>query len=134
MSLLDRVLGTLTGKTGDAAPSALGSVVTELVAQGGGLDALVQKFHDAGLGGVIGSWIGSGENQAISADMLHQVLGSAQVQQLAARSGLPVDQLLAQLADHLPGIVDRLTPDGRIPDAPRDAGGGLPRRPMGASR
>ena len=50
-------------------------------------------------------------------DALHAVLGSDLVQQISAKTGLPVDQLLPQIAEHLPGLVDHLTPEGQVPSA-----------------
>jgi uncharacterized protein YidB (DUF937 family) len=61
------------------------------------------------------SWIGSGANQAVAPDALHGILGSDLVQQIAAKTGLPVEQLLPQIAQHLPQLVDAMTPNGQVP-------------------
>ena len=68
------------------------ALVATLASHEGGLGGLVQKFEAAGLGGVISSWIGSGENQAIAPDALHGILGSDVVQQISAKTGLPIDR------------------------------------------
>jgi uncharacterized protein YidB (DUF937 family) len=118
MSILDQVVGALAGKSQEGGSSGLLGAIAEMVAgkEGGGLGGLVQKFQAAGLGDIVSSWIGTSDNQPISSDQLHQALGSEQVQQLAARTGLPVEQVLSQLADHLPGIIDKLTPNGQVPE------------------
>jgi uncharacterized protein YidB (DUF937 family) len=116
MSLFDTI-GSLFGKADGSATSVPEALVAALGSQGGGLGDLVQKFEGAGLGGVISSWVGTGENQTVAPDALHGILGSDIVQQMAAKTGLPVDELLPQIAQHLPGLVDHMTPDGQLPSA-----------------
>src|SRR5215472_5506489 len=112
MSIFDTI-GSLLGKSENSPMSVPEALVAALGSQDGGLGSLVQKFESAGLGGVISSWIGSGENQAVAPDALHGILGSDLVQQISAKTGLPIDQLLPQIAQHLPGLVDGMTPDGK---------------------
>ncbi|WP_413991372.1 YidB family protein [Labrys okinawensis] len=81
----------------------------------GGLGGLLQKFQQAGQGDVLNSWIGSGQNQSISAGTLGQVLGSQTVQDIAQKAGINSNDLLGQLAQHLPEIINQLTPNGRLP-------------------
>jgi len=84
--------------------------------QPGGLQGLVQSFHDKGMGGLVSSWISSGPNPPISGDQVHQVLGSDQVKALAAKAGISPDVAGAAIAQILPGLVDKLTPNGSVPD------------------
>jgi uncharacterized protein YidB (DUF937 family) len=114
MSLFDTI-GSLLGKSDGSATSVPEALVAALGNQEGGLGGLIQKFEAAGLGTTISSWVGNGENQAVGSDALHGVLGSDLVQQIAAKTGLPVDQLLPQIAQHLPQLVDSLTPNGQVP-------------------
>jgi len=114
MSLLDTI-GSLLGKSDGSATSVPEALVAALGGQEGGLGGLVQKFEAAGLGSTISSWVGTGENQAVAPDALHNILGSDLVQQMAAKTGLPLDQLLPQIAQHLPQLVDSLTPNGQVP-------------------
>ena len=104
MGLFDELAGSLLGggAGGDAA---------------GALQGLVGSFQQAGLGEVVASWIGRGENLPISAEQLQQVLGSEQVQALAAQFGIDPSQAASQLSALLPGLVDGLTPEGRLPEA-----------------
>ena len=60
------------------------------------------------------SWLGNGANAGVSPDQLRNALGSDQVQQMARSAGLPVDQLLAMLAQHLPGTIDKMSPNGAL--------------------
>jgi uncharacterized protein YidB (DUF937 family) len=76
----------------------------------------LRSFQQSGHGDVINSWIGSGQNQAIAPDQLHRALGPDAVNNLSRLTGLPQDQLISELSRVLPGIVDKLTPHGRMPD------------------
>ena len=83
----------------------------------GGLGGLLQAFQKIGLGGLVNSWVSSGKNLAISPDHIKQGLGSDVVKQLAAQAGLSSDAAGGQLADLLPGLIDKLTPGGKMPDS-----------------
>jgi uncharacterized protein YidB (DUF937 family) len=82
----------------------------------GGLDGLMQAFNQQGLGDVISSWVGTGNNAAITPEQVQEVLGSDVIQQLAEKSGVSIDAAKAQLAELLPSLIDKVTPDGKIPE------------------
>ena len=67
------------------------------------------------MGAIAQSWIGNGANQPVSPEQLQGVLGADQVQSMATQSGLAPTDLLSQLSQHLPGLVDRMTPNGTLP-------------------
>lgn len=98
---------------GAAAPQAAPSPSP---APSGGLDVLINQFKQSGLEDVINSWIGTGQNQAISPNQLRQALGQSTINDLSRQSGAPQDDLLSQLSRYLPTVVDRLTPTGQVPD------------------
>jgi uncharacterized protein YidB (DUF937 family) len=81
----------------------------------GGLGGLLDKLQKGGLGDATSSWIGSGQNQPVSPSQLGSALGPNVIKTLAERSGLSEDEITKQLSQMLPGIVDKLTPDGRLP-------------------
>jgi uncharacterized protein YidB (DUF937 family) len=81
----------------------------------GGLTGLVQKFEQAGLASVVQSWISTGPNLPISAEQLGQVLGSDAVKTMAQQAGIDPQAILGQLSGLLPDLVDKLTPDGVLP-------------------
>jgi len=81
----------------------------------GGLEGMAQKFNDKGLGDIMSSWIGKGENLPISPEQILQVLGSGQVQQIAGKLGVSSEEASSSLAEMLPKIVDQMTPDGSLP-------------------
>ena len=80
-----------------------------------GLGGLVERFRQGGLEEVIKSWIGTGPNKPISTSQLHQALGPETVDGLTRETGLPRDDLLAQLSRLLPEVIDKLTPNGKLP-------------------
>ncbi|NJM43560.1 MAG: DUF937 domain-containing protein [Brachymonas sp.] len=126
MGLLDSVLGAVMGGAQQQAGGAGGGlaallpVVTEMLSNGGqqgGLGGLMEKFNQAGMGDVIGSWVGKGENMPISADQLSQVLGSGAIGDIASKLGVDASQAGGMLSQVLPGLIDQLTPDGQAPAA-----------------
>jgi uncharacterized protein YidB (DUF937 family) len=124
MGLLDSILGAMSGK-GDASDQAgpLIGVLSGLLAQSGGLQGLANKFSQSGQGNVFSSWVGMGENEAISANQVQNALGSDQVNALAAKMGIDPAQASHFLAEYLPKIVDKLTPTGKVdPNADHQQG------------
>ena len=79
------------------------------------LDALVRQFQQGDQGKTINSWIGQGENQPIAPRDLGQVLGPDALKTLAQQTGLSQQELLTQFSQLLPAIIDKLTPQGRLP-------------------
>lgn len=119
MSLFDSVLKAATGAAPaiDTSQSSLASAVLSMLSnnQTGGISGLAQQFAAQGLGHIISSWIGTGQNLPISPEQLHSILGSEQVRAIAAKVGLSPDAVNAGLAQILPQMVDQLTPDGQVP-------------------
>lgn len=120
MGLLDELVGKASSMLGggEGEQSGLVGGVMEMLAskETGGLGGLVQSFQEKGLGGVISSWIGTGENLPVSGEQIQQVLGSDMVQNLAAKAGIAPEEVSGKLAEFLPGIIDKMTPDGTIPE------------------
>ena len=98
-------------------PQLLQAIVGMLSNDGtqGGLGGLTQKFQQAGLGDVVGSWIGTGQNQPISGDQLSDVLGSDAITHLAEKLGVNPSIAADPLSSVLPGLIDQLTPQGQVP-------------------
>ncbi|OQW90230.1 MAG: hypothetical protein BWK72_03200 [Rhodoferax ferrireducens] len=116
MSLFDSVLSAVSNHVEQQ--GGLAKVLSGLLANNGelgGLNGLVDKFNQAGMGEVVSSWIGTGANQPISGDQLSQVLGGDMLGKVAGQLGMDPAQLSGQLSAMLPGLVDQLTPNGAIP-------------------
>lgn len=84
--------------------------------QTGGITGLVQKFSGKGLGDIVNSWVGMGQNLPVSPQQIQQVLGNDTVKQFASKLGINSDQATQQLSTILPKVVDKLTPNGQIPE------------------
>ena len=145
MGLLDSVLGSVLngGQSPQHAPDAasaggLGGIIGALASNpqllqvlmsllsggqgrsaqaggGGPLGGLVEQFQQAGLGDVLGSWIGTGQNHQVSPDQLGQVFGQDRLSELGAQLGMGGGDLASQLSQILPGLVDQMTPQGQLP-------------------
>jgi uncharacterized protein YidB (DUF937 family) len=115
MRLFDSILAAASGKTdatGEANP--LMGILGGLLAQSGGLQGLASKFSQNGQGNAFQSWVGMGENEAVSSNQIQHVLGSEQVNAIATRMGVDPAVASTFLAEYLPKIVDKLTPAGKI--------------------
>jgi uncharacterized protein YidB (DUF937 family) len=108
MSLLDGLLGGAVG-------AEMATVVNSFIQQHGGIQGIVAQFEKQGLGATVQSWIGTGPNQPISPDQVHQVLGSGMMAQLAAKAGISPQELAQKLSQALPTAIDKLTPEGKVP-------------------
>jgi uncharacterized protein YidB (DUF937 family) len=121
MGLLDSVLGMVTGGQGGSGGgnAALLNVVVSMLANnsqgGGGLADIVGKFQQNGMGDVVSSWIGTGQNAPISGEQLGSVLGPDTIANIAQQLGLSHGEAAGQLAQMLPQVVDKLTPNGQAP-------------------
>jgi uncharacterized protein YidB (DUF937 family) len=104
--LSDMLRNTLGGLLGGA---AAGGVVS------GGLSDLLRQFTNNGNPTAPSSWIGNGPNRAISPDEVENGLGADSIRSLSEHSGLPREQVLSELSQGLPDVVNQLTPEGRIP-------------------
>ena len=113
MGLLDQLAGAVGagGGAGQGGAGALGS----LLEQNGGLSGLLDKFGQQGLGDAAASWVSTGDNQPVSAEQIESVLGGTQLGELAGRFGLDSGTLAQGLSTALPLLVDKLTPDGQVP-------------------
>ncbi|MGB8931038.1 MAG: YidB family protein [Anaeromyxobacteraceae bacterium] len=101
------VAGEGQGKLGQAVIQWLGS---------GGLPQLMAGFQSAGLDKIAASWIGKGTNLPINADQLQKVLGPDALGNIATQAGLAPKEAASQLTSILPGLVDKLSPDGALPE------------------
>jgi uncharacterized protein YidB (DUF937 family) len=118
MGLLDNLgLGDLIkGALGQAESAALPALINGVLAktQYHDLNGLVAALQQGGLGPQVQSWLGNGTNIPITADQLKAVLGNTQVQEFARHLGLPVDETLKLMAQYLPDIVDKASPNGTL--------------------
>jgi uncharacterized protein YidB (DUF937 family) len=120
LALLDQLLGGLTGVSGSPLQGVLmnmlGAGGNQTGGAGGGLGGLLSSFQQAGLGHLVQSWVGNGPNQPVSSHQLQTVFGEDQVQTMSRQSGMAPHDFLSQLSQHLPRVVDSMTPNDRLPD------------------
>ena len=82
----------------------------------GGLAGLVETFKSKGLGDAMSSWIGTGENQPVSGEEIAHTIGSDKIQEIAGKLGISGSEASAGLAAILPQVIDKLTPEGKVPE------------------
>ncbi len=116
MSFLEDMAGKeVSSMLANSSNPLAASVMQMINSQPGGLSGLVQQFHDKGLGGLVSSWVGTGQNLPVSADQLQHVLGSEQVKEIAAKAGISPDMVTSHLSQLLPMLIDKMTPNGQVP-------------------
>ena len=107
-------MGLLDGLLGGAVGAEMVTVVNGLIEKHGGVQGIIAQLEQQGLGGTVRSWVGTGANQPITADQIHQAFGSDTVKRLAAKVGLTPQELAAKLSAVLPQAIDKLTPGGSV--------------------
>ncbi len=115
MTLMDDMKNKVMGSIAEENPTAAAAMEL-LKNHPGGLSGLVQQFHDKGLGDVVSSWVGNGQNLPISAEQIQSVLNNEHVKAFAARAGISPEVASAKIAELLPTIVNQLTPNGQVPE------------------
>jgi len=108
-------MGLLDGLLGGAIGAEMVTVVNGLIEKHGGLSGIVSQFEKQGLGDTVRSWVGTGANQPISPDQVHQALGADTVRQMAEQMGVAPDVLAAKLSEIMPKAIDHMTPGGTVP-------------------
>ncbi|MBL0123229.1 MAG: DUF937 domain-containing protein [Betaproteobacteria bacterium] len=121
MGLLDGLLGGLMGGQQQGGNNPLLQIALQMLANkndagGGGLGGLINSFQNAGMGDQLKSWIGTGANMPISADQLASALGSDKIRDIASQLGMSHGEVSGGLADMLPQMIDKLSPNGQLPD------------------
>lgn len=116
MDILNTVKSALGGSKGDKQNDLLSTVMNLIGGQSGGLNGLISQFTSKGLGDVIGSWVGTGKNLPVSPDQLKSALGDDTVKNIASKLGMDSNAVTSQLSNLLPDVVDKLTPDGKVPE------------------
>ncbi|MBL8523991.1 MAG: DUF937 domain-containing protein [Betaproteobacteria bacterium] len=123
MGLLDGLMGSLMGGSQQGGDNPLLQMAMQMLANKdgaaggmGGLGGLMNSLQNAGLGDQLKSWIGTGENMPISADQLTQALGSDKIRDIAGQLGMSHGEVSGGLADMLPQLIDKLSPNGQLPD------------------
>ena len=115
--LLKKGVSSMAGGNQPQSGNSMMTEILEMVTnqQTGGLQGLVQSFTQKGLGNIVSSWVSTGPNLPVSGDQIQNALGSDAINSLAQKAGVAPDKASSMLSQLLPGIVDKLTPDGKIP-------------------
>jgi uncharacterized protein YidB (DUF937 family) len=117
MGLLDSILGkVVSGKGGGVDSQVINAVVGMIGKQGsGGLSGIIESLTKSGLGDIASSWVSTNANKAIAPDQIMKALGNSHVSDIASKLGISPETVSSTLAKVLPEVVDKLTPDGKLP-------------------
>jgi uncharacterized protein YidB (DUF937 family) len=128
MGVLDQFGGAVGSVLGQGKNAGVSAVLLQqliaMLSKPGALANLTNAFQNAGLGNILQSWIGTGQNLPISADQVGKVLGSGTVADLAKKAGIGESETTSALASLLPQVIDKVSPGGNVP-AQNDLGGAL---------
>lgn len=113
MGLLDGLLSSLLGGLNQNQQSNLMSSVAGLLQSSGGIEGLLQKFNSHGLGDLMKGWVSTGPNPPATGTQVEQVFGSEKLDEIARQTGIPRDDVAHHVAEALPAMVDKLTPEGQ---------------------
>jgi len=121
MGIFDEMAKGLLGKVlgGRSSQNPLMDILLGLITnpQTGGLQGLIQTFKEKGLGDAVSSWVSTGENQPVSGDQIQHALGGNFIQQIGEQLGSSKSEVSGGLANLLPEIIDKLTPNGSLPES-----------------
>jgi uncharacterized protein YidB (DUF937 family) len=113
--VLGALLGSFAGQQGQQ-PNVMMNLVQGILAQNGGVQGLIQRFSDAGLGDHAQSWV-QGNHVPVSGDQIDQVFSPDELSGWASQLGVEPDKMRAVLAEAMPHVVDHLTPNAQVPPA-----------------
>jgi uncharacterized protein YidB (DUF937 family) len=114
MGMLDGILGSLLGGTGQQ-QNPLMQVALQLLQQNGGVAGVLDKFRQGGYADQAASWQSAGQNIPISGNAVQEVLGSGAIGQIAQQLGMSHGETAGGLAQMLPQLIDKFTPNGEVP-------------------
>lgn len=122
MSLINDVLKSFLTENNNAnsAQTGQGDVLITaamvMLDKAGGIQGVMEKFQKSGLGDIVASWVGTGQNQSITPDQITQALGQENIQVITQEVNIPAEQSGNLLSELLPVLIDQLTPNGQVPD------------------
>lgn len=112
-TLAKNALGSMLGGSSKQDPAAM---LSGLLSEAGGIEGLMSQFQSAGFSSQFASWVSTGENQPLSEDQMQSAIGAEALQGLASKLGMNTGTVLPLLAQFLPQVIDKLTPQGQIAD------------------
>ena len=113
MGVFDTIAASVLDQM-DGEKAGTAKLAIEMFNQYGGLSGILAKFQDNGLADIAASWVGTGENKPISSQQITDVLGADTINQIAQKFDLDASVLSSQLAENLPKVVDKMTPNGEV--------------------
>jgi uncharacterized protein YidB (DUF937 family) len=119
MGILGSIVKGVTGKSNEPTdPKAIGGIIEMLTSgETGGIQGLIRKLTEGGLGNVVNSWISKEPNQPVEPKQLENALGGDLIGKFASKMGVSSSEASTHLSKLLPTVIDKLTPDGKLPES-----------------
>lgn len=119
MGILGSIVKGVTGKSSDTTSSnAMGGIIEMLTSgETGGIQGIIKKLTEGGLGNIVNSWISKEPNQTVEPSQLENALGSDLIGKFASKMGVSSSEASSHLSKLLPTVIDKLTPDGKLPES-----------------
>jgi uncharacterized protein YidB (DUF937 family) len=114
MGLFDSIAKNALGGMLGGSKQDPAAMLSSLLSDAGGLEGMMSRFQNAGFGEHFSSWVGSSENKPLNADEVQAAVGMDEIQNLASKLGMQAHTILPLLAQFLPQVIDKLTPNGQI--------------------
>jgi uncharacterized protein YidB (DUF937 family) len=108
-------MGLFNGLMRGVASAGVLALVAKLVNDHGGLDGMANTLREKGLADAVHSWIGTGKNDTVTPQQMHDAIGTQKMDELAQQSGMTRDQVAGELSTALPEVMNRLSPQGKLP-------------------
>jgi uncharacterized protein YidB (DUF937 family) len=115
MGLLDQVTGALGGAKSGGVTAMLVQQLIGMLSKPGALGQLTTGAQQNGLGNIVQSWIGKGQNLPISGEQVQRLLGTGTVAEMAQNAGVSTPDAADALSGVLPNVIDKISPDGKEP-------------------
>ena len=117
--LIGNALGGMLGQGGEP-QSPLLKMALQVLQQNGGVEGILDKFRQGGYADQAASWQSTGQNIPLPGSALQEVLGTGAIGQIAQQLGMSHGDAAGGLAQVLPQLIDRFTPNGNVPDNHND--------------
>ena len=123
MGIFEKMEGAIGGQSGinEQQHNTLLQTAMEMFGNRAGISSLLGNAQSSGLSSIVQSWIARGENQPVDPEQTSQIVGQDRIQQLASRAGIPAGVATMVLSRILPSVVDKATPEGKVPDEDQTA-------------
>lgn len=112
MGFFDSALSKLGGQQGEEGGLAS---LQKMLSANGGVQGLMAKLTSNGQAQQVQSWVGRGENKPVSGTQVQEALDTDSLNKMAREAGTTPEKVSENVAQILPEVVNKATPQGQVP-------------------